>query len=119
MACLKDTRGLYNEMLAATKQHYAQTGKFLFKYDLTMLFKGRGGDTVPATTVQTLADRLDKALESRISPLKSRGCPAGFRASRPPIAGTAFSCVSMRRAVMCGWMLTRSTCMCLASWACC
>jgi putative transposase len=63
LVCLKDSRGVYNEMLAAVRQHYADTGKFLFKYDLMAAFKGRGGETVPASTVQMLADRLDKALK--------------------------------------------------------
>jgi putative transposase len=63
-ACLYDSRHIYNEMLAATKQHYAETGTFLSKYDLTALFKGRGGAYVPASTVQCLADRLDKALKA-------------------------------------------------------
>jgi putative transposase len=63
MKCLIESRHLYNEMLAQVKDHYAQTGKFLFKYSLTARFKGRGGEYVPASTVQTLADRLDKALK--------------------------------------------------------
>lgn len=62
MACLNDSRHLYNEMLETVKDHYAESGEFLFKYELTSRFKGRGGEHVPATTVQTLADRLDKAL---------------------------------------------------------
>lgn len=62
MACLRDSRQLYNEMLEREKQHYQEHTRFLSKYDLTVLFKGRGGDSVPATTVQCLADRLDKAL---------------------------------------------------------
>jgi len=83
MVCLKDTRGLYNEMLAATKQHYAETGKFLFKYDLTMRFKGRGGEHVPATTVQTLADRLDKALRRYLA-FNEQGLPCGFPRFKTP-----------------------------------
>jgi len=63
-ACLYESRLLYNEMLAREKQYYQETAKFLSKYDLTALFKGRGGATVPATTVQCLADRLSKALQS-------------------------------------------------------
>jgi putative transposase len=83
MACLKDSRGLYNEMLAATKASYAQTGKFLFKYDLTMQFKGRAGDHVPATTMQTLADRLDKALRRYLT-FKEQGIPCGFPRFKTP-----------------------------------
>jgi putative transposase len=63
-ACLAQSRHIYNEMLEREKQHYADTGKFLSKYDLTALFKGRGGADVPASTVQCLADRLDKALKA-------------------------------------------------------
>jgi putative transposase len=62
--CLYESRHIYNEMLQREKQHYAETGKFLSKYDLTALFKGRGGTYVPASTVQCLADRLDKALKA-------------------------------------------------------
>jgi len=51
-------------MLEREKQHYAETGRFLSKYNLTALFKGRGGEYVPASTVQCLADRLDKALKA-------------------------------------------------------
>lgn len=83
MACLKDSRGLYNEMLEATKQHYAQTGKFLFKYDLMAAFKGRGGETVPASTVQMLADRLDKALKRYLA-FKEQGLPCGFPRFKTP-----------------------------------
>jgi putative transposase len=53
---------LYNEMLERQKAHDAETGRFLTKFELEAAFKGRGGDAVPATVVQTLADRLDKAL---------------------------------------------------------
>jgi putative transposase len=63
-ACLYESRLLYNEMLEREKQHYAETSKFLSKYDLTALFKGRGGTYVPASTVQCLAERLDKALKA-------------------------------------------------------
>src|SRR5207249_10236510 len=63
MQCLMESRHLYNEMLQASKEHYEQTGKFLLKYDLTARFKGRGGEHVPASTVQMLADRLDKAFK--------------------------------------------------------
>jgi transposase len=60
MACLSESRRIYNEMLAASKENYEQTGKFLMKYDLTAQFKGRGGNHVPASAVQMLADLLDK-----------------------------------------------------------
>jgi putative transposase len=51
-------------MLEREKQRYQEMGRFLSKYDLTALFKGRGGAYVPASTVQCLADRLDKALKA-------------------------------------------------------
>jgi putative transposase len=77
MRCLIESRHLYNEMLALVKDHYGQTGEFLFKYSLTARFKGRGGEWVPASTVQTLADRLDKALK-RFVARKKLGQAAGF-----------------------------------------
>src|SRR6266487_3550086 len=60
--CLIESRHIYNEMLEAVKQQYEAKGTFPMKYDLTALFKGRGGEHVPATTVQMLADRLSKSL---------------------------------------------------------
>jgi transposase len=60
--CLHASRILYNEMLETVKQQYEEKGTFPSKYDLTAHFKGRGGESIPATTVQTLADRLTKAL---------------------------------------------------------
>src|SRR2546422_7391103 len=63
MQCLRESRLLYNEMLETLKQQYEQDGTFPSKYDLTAQFKGRGGEHVPATTVQMLADRLSKSLK--------------------------------------------------------
>jgi hypothetical protein len=63
-ACLYQSRQLYNEMLECQKQHYQETGAFLSRYDLNKRFKARGGSSVPATTVQCLADRLAKALQN-------------------------------------------------------
>ncbi len=63
MGCLAESRKLYNGMLAGLKVQYEQDGTFPSKYDLTAQFKGRGGEHVPATTVQMLADRLRKALD--------------------------------------------------------
>jgi putative transposase len=77
MACLKESRMLYNEMLATVKQQYEEKGTFPGKYDLTARFKGRGGESVPATTVQTLADRLTKALK-RFLARQELGCQVGF-----------------------------------------
>src|SRR5437868_1502127 len=67
MQCLTETRHLYNEMLETAKAQYDEHGTFPGKYDLTSRFKGRGGEHVPATTVQTLADRLSKALKRFLS----------------------------------------------------
>jgi len=83
MACLKDSRLLYNEMLEQTKAHYANTGKFLFKYDLNIRFTGRGGDTIPGSTVQMLSDRLDKALRRYLA-FKEQGLPCGFPRFKTP-----------------------------------
>src|SRR5256884_8281371 len=63
MQCLRESRLLYNEMLETLKQQYERDGTFPSKYDLTARFKGRGGEHVPATTVQCLADRLSKSLQ--------------------------------------------------------
>ena len=82
MDCLKETRSLYNEMLALTKEQYQQTGKSARKYELTKAFKGRG-QAAPATVVQCLADRLDKAL-TRFMELKSLGEKVGFPRFKKP-----------------------------------
>src|SRR5437899_1229620 len=63
MQCLRESRLIYNEMLGTVKQQYEDKGTFPGKYDLTAQFKGRGGAQVPATTVQTLADRLSTSLK--------------------------------------------------------
>ncbi len=76
MACLSESRAIYNEMLAALKAQYETDGTFPTKYDLTARFKGRGGNSVPATTVQTLADRLSKAL-NRYLRMKELGAACG------------------------------------------
>lgn len=74
--CLSESRHIYNEMLEREKQHYQEAGKCLTKYDLTALFKGRGGAYVPASTVQALADRLDKALKAFLAHRdENRGFP--------------------------------------------
>src|SRR5258708_31716674 len=83
MACLIESRAIYNEMLALLKAQYDMDGTFLTKYDLTARFKGRGGDAVPATTVQTLADRLSKAVK-RYLQMKELGFPVGFPCFQTP-----------------------------------
>jgi putative transposase len=59
------------------KGHYKETGEFLSRYDLRYRFKGRGGEHVPQTTVQTLADRLHNALK-RFFDRKELGYKVGF-----------------------------------------
>jgi len=70
-------------MLEMVKAHYDQTGEFLSHYDLTCRFKGRGGEHVPKSTVQTLADRLDKALK-RFFHRKELGQKVGFSRLKSP-----------------------------------
>ena len=55
MACLSESRGMYNGMLETVKAQYEQDGTFPSKYDLEKAFKGQG-EHVPATSVQMLAD---------------------------------------------------------------
>ncbi len=75
--CLRESRLLYNEMLEITQAQYEEKGTFPSKYDLTKVFAGRGGEYVPATTVQILADRLSKALE-RFLARKELATKVGF-----------------------------------------
>ena len=81
LSCLRESRLLYNEMLALLKAHYEETGRSLSRYDLTYRFKGRGArsgsEHVPQSTIQTLADRLDKALK-RFFDRKELGKKVGF-----------------------------------------
>jgi putative transposase len=83
MACLSESRAIYNEMLALLKAQYEADGTFPTKYELTAHFKGRGGETVPATAVQTLADRLSKALK-RFLQMQELGMPVGFPRFKTP-----------------------------------
>lgn len=77
MQCLIESRKLYNEMLETVKAQYEEHGTFPGKYDLTARFKGRGGEHVPATTVQCLADRLSKSLK-RFLARKELAIKVGF-----------------------------------------
>ena len=83
MACLIASRSIYNEMLAALKAQYTANGTLPSKYDMTAQFKRRGGESVPASTVQTLADRLSKALK-RYLQRKDLGLPVGFPRFKTP-----------------------------------
>ena len=81
LSCLAQSRLLYNEMLELLKAHYEETGRFLSRYDLTYRFKGRGAcpgsEHVPQTTIQTLTDRLHRALK-RFFHRKELGQKVGF-----------------------------------------
>jgi transposase len=77
LSCLTQSRRIYNEMLEVVKDHHDETGGFFNRYDLTYRFKGRGGEHVPQSTVQTLANRLDKALK-RFLHRRELGQKVGF-----------------------------------------
>jgi putative transposase len=83
LSCLAESRHIYNEMLEMVKAHYEETGRFLTRYDLTYRFKGKGAEHVPQTTVQTLADRLDKALK-RFFHRRELGQKVGFPRFKSP-----------------------------------
>src|SRR5713101_5961076 len=84
MACLHESRHIYNGMLEMVKQHYEEKGTFPSKYDLENAFKGHGSEHVPATTVQMLADRLSKSLK-RFLAAKELGIPdVGFPRFKKP-----------------------------------
>jgi len=61
--CLSETRQAYNAMLEYAKEQYSQSQAFPNKYDLDKVFAGTSGAYTPATTLQTLSDRLGKALK--------------------------------------------------------
>jgi putative transposase len=77
LACLAESRRLYNEMLEVIKEHYQSSGEFLGRYELSYRFKGRGGAHVPQSTVQTLTYRLDRALK-HFSRRRKLGRKVGF-----------------------------------------
>src|SRR5713101_13213 len=84
MQCLSESRHVYNEMLETVKTQYEEKGTFPGKYDLTARFKGRGGEHVPATIVQCLADRLSKSLK-RFLAARELGVPdVGFPRFKKP-----------------------------------
>src|ERR1051326_9497292 len=77
MACLMESRGIYNEMLETVKAQYAERETFPSKYELEAMFKGQG-EHVPATTVQMLADRLSKSLKRFLAAKKNALPNIGF-----------------------------------------
>jgi putative transposase len=71
-------------MLETVKAQYAETGTFPTKYDLTAQFKGRGGEHVPASTVQMLADRLSKSLKRFLAAKELGIADIGFPRFKKP-----------------------------------
>src|SRR6266851_5813167 len=83
IACLSESRTMYNGMLETVKAQYEQDGTFPSKYELETAFKGQG-EHVPATTVQMLADRLSKSLK-RFLAAKANNIPGiGFPRFKQP-----------------------------------
>src|SRR5712691_7310106 len=83
IACLRESRVIYNGLLETVKQQYEQAQTFQSKYDLEGAFKGQG-EHVPATTIQMLADRLSKSLK-RFLAAKQHNIPGiGFPRFKKP-----------------------------------
>src|SRR5947209_9451089 len=83
MACLAESRALYNGMLETVKAQYEQDETFPSKYDLEAVFKGQG-EHVPATTIQMLADRLSKSLKRFLAAKKHAIPGVGFPRFKKP-----------------------------------
>ena len=83
MACLRESRGIYNQMLETVKTQYAEQGTFPSKYDLEKAFKGHG-EHVPATTIQMLADRLTKSLKRFLAAKENNIPDIGFPRFKKP-----------------------------------
>jgi putative transposase len=83
MACLAESRTIYNGMLATVKAQYERDSTFPSKYDLEAIFKGQG-EHVPATTVQMLADRLSKSLKRYLAAKKHDIAGVGFPRFKAP-----------------------------------
>jgi putative transposase len=83
MACLIESRGIYNAMLETVKAQYEREQTFPSKYDLEAAFKGQG-EHVPATTVQMLADRLSKSLKRFLVAKKNSIPGIGFPRFKKP-----------------------------------
>ena len=84
MACLAESRHIYNSMLEMVKQQYEETGTFPSKYDLEHAFKGHGREHVPATTLQMLADRLSKSLKRFLAAKENTIPGIGFPRFKQP-----------------------------------
>src|SRR6266550_2904796 len=83
MACLAESRLIYNGMLETVKALYEEKGTVPSKYELEALFKGQG-EHVPATTVQMLADRLSKSLQRFLAAKQNTIPGIGFPRFKTP-----------------------------------
>jgi len=83
MTCLRESRGIYNQMLETVKTQYAEQGTFPSKYDLEKAFKGHR-EHVPATTIQMLADRLTKSLKRFLAAKENNIPDIGFPRFKKP-----------------------------------
>jgi len=81
--CLIETRQAYNTMLAYAKTQSEQTQTFPDKYTLDKAFAGTAGAYTPATTVQTIGDRLAKALTYFLSHRHERQADGSPRVGFP------------------------------------
>jgi transposase len=84
MACLAESRHIYNGMLEMVKQQYEDKQTFASKYDLEQAFKGQGSEQVPASTVQMLADRLSKSLKRFLAAKQHTLAGIGFPRFKQP-----------------------------------
>src|SRR6267154_6713571 len=84
MACLVESRHIYNAMLERVKQQYEEQGTFPSKYALENAFQGHGHEHVPATTVQMLADRLSKSLKRFLAAKQNTFPGIGFPRFKKP-----------------------------------
>jgi len=78
MACLIESRIIYNRMLETVKAQYEQEQTFPSKYDLEAAFKGHSA-YVPAT-----ADRLSKSLKRFLAAKKHALPGSGFPRFKTP-----------------------------------
>ncbi len=83
MACLAESRTVYNDMLETVKAQFEHDETFPSKYDLEKAFKGQG-EHVPASTVQMLADRLSKSLKRFLAARQQNIPDVGFPRFKKP-----------------------------------
>ncbi len=80
MACLFESRTIYNGMLETVKAQYEEKETFPSKYELEAVFKGQG-EHIPATTVQMLDPpprRADQSAVGAVNRPLHEGCPLYF-----------------------------------------